>query len=701
MVTNIVRKVKEEIDGLPEEEKVDLMTSALKKLDLHDAIKLNKKPSKAGRKYIPLELRKRVWKFWHDSSQQSTLTTKNPTLRVSDKPKIQEGLDFVDSVTIIKKRNRFFYESIKHTVSATSRKLYAKFLLECTDGESVSHGTFRALKPFYITNTTEKDLEMCVCKKHLHGRWGIAALLENSKKQNMHTGNITDYYTLLEHLTKSCPSEDHTYISWRCFENDEGICEDVRRSWNDLKANLTEQDDGETTVCLKQFEYVNHETKKGEAYKQLEMRTSQATIADILKFLDTKIFELIFHRNDLKHHRSTIHTLRDNLAEATVHVDLAENLTVPLKQSPQQMHWSKKQVTVHSGILKVNGTKQYHPYLTEDMCHDQQLVGVNLKRLVVAAAKSSPRLILVESDNGCDYKSSEHFHIVQELCDEIGIPILRVYGTPEHCKHEVDHVGGIAKAALRRAIASDYFFENVGEMVEYLEEEFGDKSSPKYVVREISKYEVDEKRKTSTKFKYITLKGTNTFRTMLFNPKSPTVKASKRICICANCMEEYGSCELFTKHELQSVRMNTTSRRSTAVMRPSNDDPTVGLPPGTVVAVAPSSTSSLPLWFMQIKGQFIAEVDKTDKLGLFVNAGEEYLEAYWLEQHGETKKCYKFERNKESVFLFKESIVYPFVKSTPGKNERYLSIDKVDYTDILMHVDGETGAMDLLNATPH
>jgi hypothetical protein len=45
-------------------------------------------------------------------------------------------------------------------------------------------------------------------------------------------------------------------------------------------------------------------------------------------------------------------------------LDLAENLTIPIRESPQQMHWHKKQVTVHSGILKMNGDKEYHPYMT-------------------------------------------------------------------------------------------------------------------------------------------------------------------------------------------------------------------------------------------------------------------------------------------------------------------------------------------------
>ena len=54
---------------------MSLMSHVIIKLELYDAIKLNRKPTKAGRKTIPLHPRQRIWDLWHDSSQESTLTT--------------------------------------------------------------------------------------------------------------------------------------------------------------------------------------------------------------------------------------------------------------------------------------------------------------------------------------------------------------------------------------------------------------------------------------------------------------------------------------------------------------------------------------------------------------------------------------------------------------------------------------------------
>lgn len=48
-------------------------------------------------------------------------------------------------------------------------------------------------------------------------------------------------------------------------------------------------------------------------------------------------------------------------------IDFSENLT-------ESLHWAKEQVSVHSGILKCNGEKSYHPYFSDSRTHDQAFV---------------------------------------------------------------------------------------------------------------------------------------------------------------------------------------------------------------------------------------------------------------------------------------------------------------------------------------
>ena len=352
------------------------------------------------------------------------------------------------------------------------------------------------------------------------------------------------------------------------------------------------------------------------------------------------------------------------------------------------MHWSKRQVTVHSGIVKVNGIKEYHPYLTEDNQHDQALVWVNLERLVDVAAMRSPSAILVESDNGNDYKSAQHFFDVQRICDKVRVPIIRAYGTPEHCKHEVDHVGGVAKMVLRRAVASGEFFEDVGAMVEFLEGELEDKEGLKYVVKEIDREESVVSRNEASRSKYVTVQGTTSFRVMYFEPDKSSFKASKRICVCEMCTESYGSCSNFNEFYPQVISLKAPPRRpkDKPVEVSAETDVVEFLPPLSVVAVAPERKSNLPVWFMQIKSHIVADQEMAAEYGL-VEAGQQVILAYHLEQHGENTTYMKFERGKREQLLFKESVVYPYVEYEFGKKETQILLRKTDYADILNYVD--------------
>ena len=61
-----------------------------------------------------------------------------------------------------------------------------------------------------------------------------------------------------------------------------------------------------------------------------------------------------------------------------------------------------------------------------------------------ATIECLPQTCIVESDNcSCQYKSAKHFEDLQEICDGIGIPLVRLFSMAGHSKGKVDHVGGI------------------------------------------------------------------------------------------------------------------------------------------------------------------------------------------------------------------------------------------------------------------
>ena len=132
------------------------------------------------------------------------------SIRVTDKSKIQGGLEFADTMVIVMKRKHQFYQSHWFITNHTYKELFMNYLNENKDSP-VSLGTFLALKPFYVRPPSDKDKEMCCCKKHLHARWSVAVLLKLCEKQEIEVP-FSDYESFFKHLHADCPTDPLTYI---------------------------------------------------------------------------------------------------------------------------------------------------------------------------------------------------------------------------------------------------------------------------------------------------------------------------------------------------------------------------------------------------------------------------------------------------------------------------------------------------------
>ena len=102
-----------------------------------------------GRPLTPFRIRKHIWDYYHANSTPSTLTSRPASLRVSERGKIQMGLDFVDTKVIVSKRNVDFYENNWMMLHKTYLELYLSYISEYPMNR-VSKGTFFALRPFFI-----------------------------------------------------------------------------------------------------------------------------------------------------------------------------------------------------------------------------------------------------------------------------------------------------------------------------------------------------------------------------------------------------------------------------------------------------------------------------------------------------------------------------------------------------------------------
>ena len=77
--------------------------------------------------------------------------------------------------------------------------------------------------------------------------------------------------------------------------------------------------------------------------------------------------------------------------------------------------------------------------------------------------------------------------------------VLWVFGIEGHGKGEINHVGDLAKVAIRQAVALGKYFNSSEELLEFLSEKFNDSESLSYVWKEIEVSQLDEARAANKK----------------------------------------------------------------------------------------------------------------------------------------------------------------------------------------------------------
>ena len=76
------------------------------------------------------------------------------------------------------------------------KQLFQNYLSQ-NQSHIVSYGTFIALTRFCIPSATTNVIEMCTCKKDLHVRWGIQALINCCAKQGIDLKVTRNYESFL------------------------------------------------------------------------------------------------------------------------------------------------------------------------------------------------------------------------------------------------------------------------------------------------------------------------------------------------------------------------------------------------------------------------------------------------------------------------------------------------------------------------
>ena len=248
--------------------------------------------------------------------------------------------------------------------------------------------------------------------------------------------------------------------------------------------------------------------------KRLTPVKAQVNAQFLLSFIDELLPEIINHRNMLKLHRSVNAEFKNLFSSAVMDVDFSENLALGIKWEPQFLHWVKRQMTVHSGIVKCRGRPTI-PTLVM-IALNQSFMKVSIE-VMMQNNELHDGPVIIESDNcSSQYKSSQHFLDIQDITNTLGRQIIRLYRVAGHGKGEVDNVWGVVKVAVRKEMARGTYFPNAVEVVSFLQEKFGEKTFPQYNIREITADDLAHLRKSAAKKVFPTTPGSSSFHVIIF-----------------------------------------------------------------------------------------------------------------------------------------------------------------------------------------
>ena len=200
-----------------------------------------------------------------------------------------------------------------------------------------------------------------------------------------------------------------------------------------------------------------------------------------------------------------------------------------------------------------------------------------------------------------------------------------------------------------------------------------------------------------------TIDGSSSFQVSIFTPNSNTFRASPYLCSCECCIKQkYGSCPLFEEYELTSMTlikhaMRSQNQQSFQPGSESNEeyDDENNLvvhgffPPNSICAIAAAELSRETGFFVRIiENDCVSDNIETDDFNHKVLPGQYFLKAYYPEKASDTKKGYVYTENtRKIVFIFRETIVYPFV-SFKKRQSKLFYISMEHFCEILYFVDG-------------
>ena len=413
---------------------------------------------KPGRKLTPKNYRQEVYDFWKANAEVSVHRSNDRHIKKILERNIKVQVKDLDDPNITDAESKEGPKKKAHKlISLEPYHVLHKIYCD-THQFSPSMSLFMQLKPFYIANPTEKEVEMCMCSSCLNPHSLYKAIK-----------NVIDIdvrYSLTSYLNRgiSCSNENDTeFVHVDCIR---GKCSSNFKPLDivqDLAGEIKKY--GKKLVSYYIFERVDttyfDSTGTLKTYKRTTRVDKKEPFIEVVHKLQSCSRDYLLHRyritNDKVHWAKLLHEVNHPI----LWLDYSNNINFREKRQAQSAYYSGKQQTLHCSIIKrVDGTNVYIYHLSDDTNHDAVFTFAIIRDI----AEKYPYLMddgymVIHSDNCEDhYKCKFTFQQMREMAMKQNINIFLFYGAPGHGRGLIDGMSSFGcKKPLRQAICQQIY----------------------------------------------------------------------------------------------------------------------------------------------------------------------------------------------------------------------------------------------------
>ena len=491
-----------------------------------------------------------IYNEWMENSVQSTdRRNGKSTSRIPKLQYLQLYKD-VDAGTSLKeeksKTGKTYLVAEKKIASCTVRNLREKLLRKNIE---VCNSTIQRYKPFFMSEASDRELQVCMCKMCLNNKLLFDKLHSQAKSDNeAFDYSISDFFM---HGCE-CDLSDNGYYQLKCIE---GKCRNCKKNTAPIQLKCLQS---QKLIPVGQYESVKEKYKKlNKTTGQLEEKESTKTKKVMKKMTYKEIYitlteqraKYMLHKYQLKNDRLHWPKILSTINEygPIFHLDFSENLQQQYKFEAQSCHFNKTQYSLHCTVVHEEEDHNIYVFhLSDDKKHDAAFVKQVLEDLVSIYPAD---IIRLKSDNcSCQYKCGKVFECWCQLAKELSKVILVYFGVSGHGKGLVAAMSAFGvKNPLKRAVIfekykklneatgeleeKEFHYSNSFDIFEWLSDTYKEKQNWKYI--HVEQETLAESRKDLSD---LPLKGSSKFHMICFRPDG-SILSKDNICSCAACLE--------------------------------------------------------------------------------------------------------------------------------------------------------------------